>query len=302
MATGLRKSYDGFVAVDGIDFSIVRGECYGFLGPNGAGKTTTMRMIYRASPVSAGSLVVLGHEASGGEADRAIKARIGVVPQEDNLDQEMTVRENLALFCGFYGLRGRAARARVDELLAFADLEDKAGQRVETLSGGMKRRLLIARGLLGEPDLIVLDEPTTGLDPRARQVLWEKLGVLRQRQATLILTTHYMDEAERLCDRIAIMEAGKIVAIDTPLALIASFAAPHVVEVRLANLGLPDSARGLLELGLRSELLADRLLIYADDAEPVMREVLHQLPDHVALSRRGSLEDVYLNLTGHALT
>ena len=301
-AVGLKKTYGEFVAVDGIDFEIRRGECFGFLGPNGAGKTTTMRMIYRASPLTDGSLVVLGHEARGGQNDRLIKARIGVVPQEDNLDQELTVRENLSLFCGFYGLRGAAASARVDELLAFADLVAKAGQRVETLSGGMKRRLLIARGLLGRPDLVILDEPTTGLDPRARQILWEKLGALRQRKATLVLTTHYMEEAERLCDRIAIMGQGRIVAVDTPAALIENHAARHVVEVRLGVDGLPPHAADLTELGQRAELLTDRLLIYAAEAEPVIAEVLQRLPDHVSLARRGSLEDVYLNLTGKELT
>lgn len=223
-ASALTKSYDGLVAVAGVDFAIRRGECFGFLGPNGAGKTTTMRMIYRASPLGGGSLRVLGYEVGGGENDRLIKREIGVVPQEDNLDQELTVRENLAVFCRFYGIRGAAARARIDDLLRFAGLEAKADARVQHLSGGMKRRALIARGLLGEPRLVVLDEPTTGLDPKARQELWERLFALKRGRATLVLTTHYMEEAERLCDRLVIMDHGKIVAEGAPAELVARHA------------------------------------------------------------------------------
>ena len=221
LASGLTKRFDTFTAVDAIDFAVERGECFGFLGPNGAGKTTTMRMIYGASPITAGSLLLMGIEAAGGQRSREIKQRIGVIPQEDNLDHELTVTENLRVFCRFHGLSGADARARVGELLEFVQLTDKADAKVMMLSGGMKRRLMIARGLIGDPSIIVLDEPTTGLDPGARHNLWERLYDLRKRQVTLLLTTHYMDEAEQLCDRLVIMDRARIVATGSPRQLIA---------------------------------------------------------------------------------
>ena len=302
VARDLRKSYGDFEAVKGIDFAIKRGEAFGFLGPNGAGKSTTMRMIYRAAPVGSGSLEVLGLDGSTGANDRAIKRRIGVVHQENNLDEELTVRETLSVFCRFYRLRGGELRAKVEELMRFAELEDRAESKVITLSGGMKRRLMVARGMIGEPELVVLDEPTTGLDPRARQSLWEKLAALRRRNATLIVTTHYMDEAERLCDRIAIMDQGEIVAVDTPSALIAAHAAPHVVEVDMADvedLGIEDGLRALATRG--SEAFGGRLLIYADDAEVLMKAVVETTGGRPAHLRRGTLEDVFLRITGHGL-
>ncbi len=301
-AHALRKRFGALLAVDGISFAIERGECFGFLGPNGAGKTTTMRMIVRSSPVDEGELTVLGMDAASGRHDRAIKRRIGVVPQEDNLDQYLSVRENLEVFARFYGLRGAQARRRVDELVAFADLAERTDSRVETLSGGMKRRLLIARSLLGDPDLLVLDEPTTGLDPRARQRVWDKLGLLVGQDKTLVLTTHYMEEAERLCDRVAIMDRGRIVAVGPPADLIAEHCSPLVVDVRLRN-GAPDAIVGAaLEVpSCRVERLGERVLLYCHDGEATLAAVRRVAPDAPALVRRAGLEDVFLRLTGHTL-
>lgn len=299
-AIDLRKSYGDFEAVRGIHFSIARNECFGFLGPNGAGKSTTMRMIYRASPVGSGTLRVLGLDASTPANDRAIKARIGVVHQEDNLDQELTVAQTLEVFCRFYGLRGAEARARVDELIAFADLGDKRDRLVITLSGGMKRRLMVARGLIGDPELVVLDEPTTGLDPRARAVLWDRLAALRRRGATLVLTTHYMDEAERLCDRIAMVDGGRIVAEGTPTQLIAAHAARSVVEVDLGEEELPTALGEIGEHARSAERVGNRYLLYTDDDAllAAVTAVAPGLPVHL---RRGSLEDVFLRITGRGL-
>lgn len=299
----MRKSYGDFEAVKGIDFEIERGECFGFLGPNGAGKTTTMRMIYRASPVGDGSLTVFGMDAVTRDNDRAIKARLGVVPQQDNLDEQLTVRENLQVFTRFYGLRGREASAKVDELLDFAELAFKAEAKVDKLSGGMRRRLLVARGLIGSPDLVVLDEPTTGLDPRAREKLWEKLAILREQQATLILTTHYMREAERLCDRLVIMDQGEIVGHGTPEGLIAEHVSPYVVELRKSDAGEDLQAQAPQVFGAagRVEQLRDRTLLYTDDGEALIARVARDLPDRQALLRRASLEDVFLTITGKGL-
>ncbi|RDV36902.1 ABC transporter ATP-binding protein [Bradymonadaceae bacterium TMQ3] len=301
LARGLRRTFGEFVAVDGIDFEIERGECFGFLGPNGAGKTTTMRMIYRASPVDAGRLEVLGLDAASGDFDRQIKAQMGVVAQEDNLDTETTVRENLLVFCRFYGLSRTEAARRADELLAFAGLVEKADQRVQALSGGMKRRLMIARGLISRPRIVILDEPSTGLDPRARQNVWDGLARLREDNVTLVLTTHYMDEAERLCDRIAIMDRGRIVACDSPAGLIARCSAPQVIELSLRRGPLPDRAQPLLDRALRVEHLRDRVLLYVDTPEALVGDLTRELPDHPAMVRRASLEDVFLELTGRGL-
>lgn len=301
-AKNLSKRYGDFVAVDGIDFSVPRGVCFGFLGPNGAGKTTTMRMIYRASPVGGGSLKILGHEVADGRSDRHVKQRLGVVPQEDNLDQELTVFENLKVFARFYGLNRKQALARSEELLEFVHLRDKRDARVNELSGGMKRRALIARGLVGNPDIVVLDEPTTGLDPQARLNLWDRLRDLKRRDATLLLTTHYMDEAEQLCDHLIIMDRGKIVAEGAPKSLISEHVSRHVVEVALAKAGdLPDTASELTKMARRHEVHHDRLLLYVDDAESVVARAANLLPDSETLLRRSTLEDVFLKITGRGL-
>jgi lipooligosaccharide transport system ATP-binding protein len=301
-ARALSKRYGELEAVCGIDFEVRRGECFGFLGPNGAGKTTTMRMIYRATPVGGGSLRVLGFEAAGGQHDRAIKRRLGVIPQEDSLDHELSVRENLEVFARFYGLRGAAVRERAQELLAFVRLEDKADVRVIELSGGMKRRLLIARGLLASPELVVLDEPTTGLDPQARQDLWERLRALKRSGTTLLLTTHYMEEAHQLCDRLVIMDRGRIVAEGPPRALIAQHFAEHVVEVHLDTAaGLPPAVTTLCDAVERFEVLGDRVLLYTEAYEPLLARAAHELNELEVLVRRASLEDVFLKLTGRRL-
>lgn len=300
-AKGLFRAFDDFVAVNGIDFDIKVGECFGFLGPNGAGKTTTMRMIYRTSPVGGGTLEIFGRDASTQGADRDLKAMMGVVPQLDNLDQEMSVEENLTVFARFYGMSRADRRAKVEEMIDFADLVEKRHALVETLSGGMKRRLMIARGLLGDPKLVILDEPTTGLDPRARQRIWEKLSELRKRNATLILTTHYMEEAERLCDRIAIMDAGEIVALGSPRQLIAEHVSKHVVDVRLGFDGDRSTLKGLHADAERVEELQDRVLLYVDDAESLIARVAHEFPELDALVRQATLDDVFLKITGRGL-
>jgi lipooligosaccharide transport system ATP-binding protein len=314
-ATGLRKNYGDFVAVDGVDFEIPKGSCFGFLGPNGAGKTTIMRMIYRASPVGGGSLVILGHEAAGGKNDRAIKQRLGVVPQEDNLDEELKLRENLEVFARFYGLSRKEAKTRAAEMIEFVNLGDKRESRIRELSGGMRRRALIARGLLGNPDLLVLDEPTTGLDPQARLNLWDRMRDLKRKSATLILTTHYMDEAEQLCDTLVIMDKGKIVAQGRPRDLIKQHVSTHVVEIDLASghhaSGGPSGGTAtvppsnaiaeLTALATRHEQHHDRLLLYVNNGEEVVGRAAHLLPDAETLLRRSTLEDVFLKITGRGL-
>ena len=300
VASDLVKKYGDFVAVDGIEFEVRRGQCFGFLGPNGAGKTTTMRMVYRALPVTAGTLRILGHDAAGGREDRSIKQRIGVVPQEDNLDQELSVREQLEVFARFYGLARREAAARIDAHLDFLGLAEKSESRVRLLSGGLKRRTQIARGLLGDPDILVLDEPTTGLDPQARQDLWERLNALKRRKATLLLTTHYMEEAERLCDRLVIIDRGKIVAEGTPQQLLKDHVRSHVVEIRIHG-EVPEAAKELLQSVPRHEVLSERVLLYTDDGEALITKTARRLPDHRSLLRRSTLEDVFLKITGRAL-
>ena len=312
----LRKNYGDFVAVDGIDFEIPKGVCFGFLGPNGAGKTTTMRMIYRASPIGSGSLNILGHEVGKGENDRRIKQHLGVVPQEDNLDQELSVRENLEVFARFYGLSRKEAKACAAELLDFVNLTERADARVLELSGGMKRRVLIARGLVGNPKLVVLDEPTTGLDPQARINLWDRMRDLKKKEATLILTTHYMDEAEQLCDTLVIMDKGKIVAQGAPKALIREHVSSHVVEVELtqritahrvsdgaatSDAEVSKAVAELQALARRHEQHHDRLLLYVDDGEAVVTRAAQLLPDAETLLRRSTLEDVFLRITGRGL-
>jgi lipooligosaccharide transport system ATP-binding protein len=299
-ARNLTKRYGAMTAVDGIEFEVQSGESFGFLGPNGAGKTSTMRMIACASPMTDGELSVIGMDPRT-HATR-IKARLGVVPQIDNLDTELTVRENLEMYARYFDIPRETARGRIDELLDFVQLAERARDQVEPLSGGMKRRLTIARSLVNDPDLIILDEPTTGLDPQARHLLWDRLYRLKQRGATLIITTHYMDEAEQLCDRLVVMDKAKIVAEGSPRQLIERYSTREVLELRV-----PDGARRELDgrldgIASRVEDLPDRLLLYVADGERALEQV-HERGISVdsALVRRATLEDVFLRLTGRSL-
>jgi lipooligosaccharide transport system ATP-binding protein len=300
-ARGLIKTFDDLVAVDGVDFDVQRGEAFGFLGPNGAGKTSTMRMIGCVSPPSGGTLRILGLDpvAQGAE----IRARLGVVPQQDTLDFELTVRENIVIYGRYFGLARSDLRRRADELLDFVQLTERADSRVEPLSGGMKRRLTIARSLVNDPDVLLLDEPTTGLDPQARHTVWDRLFRLKQRGVTLILTTHYMDEAEQLCDRLVVMDKGKIAAEGSPRELIAQYSTKEVVELRFPADERPEDVAPRVEgLAQRVEALPDRLLLYSDDGDETASRI-HDLgirPDSV-LVRRSTLEDVFLHLTGRTL-
>jgi lipooligosaccharide transport system ATP-binding protein len=299
-ARGLYKAYGSFEAVKGIDVDVFKGEVFGFLGPNGAGKSSTMRMIAAVSPVSAGSLQVLGMDPA--TLGSQIRARIGVCPQDNNLDTELSVFENLAVYGRYFGLSRAAAAARADELLAFVQLTDRGKARVEALSGGMKRRLTIARSLVNDPDLLLLDEPTTGLDPQARHQLWDRLFRLKQQGVTLVLTTHYMDEAEQLCDRLVVMDKGLIVAAGSPAELIAEHSTREVMELRFP-VGDQDAAAALLDgLAQRVELLPDRLLLYTDDGDATASAVQERgLATLSTLVRRSTLEDVFLRLTGRTL-
>ena len=299
-ARSLTKRFGEFVAVDGIDFDVATGESFGFLGPNGAGKTSTMRMIGAVSPVSDGTLTVLGLDPRTNGPQ--IRARLGVVPQQDTLDTELTVRENLTLYGRYFGLSRAECARRADELLEFAQLAERADEPVEPLSGGLKRRLTIARALINEPDLLLLDEPTTGLDPQARHLLWDRLYRLKQRGVTLVLTTHYMDEAEQLCDRLVVMDKAKIVAEGSPRELIDRYSTKEVTELRFPP-GVQDSLDGKLDgLADRIEKLADRVLLYADDGDAVA-VAAHEcgLEPETVLVRRSTLEDVFLRLTGRSL-
>jgi lipooligosaccharide transport system ATP-binding protein len=299
-ARGLTKRFGEFVAVDAIDFDVAPGESFGFLGPNGAGKTSTMRMIGAVSPVTEGTLTVLGMDPRTHGPE--IRARLGVVPQQDTLDTELTVRENLTLYGRYFGLSRPECRRRADELLEFAQLAERADEPVEPLSGGMKRRLTIARALINEPDLLLLDEPTTGLDPQARHLLWDRLYRLKQRGVTLVLTTHYMDEAEQLCDRVVVMDKAKIVAEGSPRQLIERYSTKEVTELRFPP-DVQDSLDGKLDgLADRIEKLADRVLLYADDGEAVSVAAHERgLKPDTVLVRRSTLEDVFLRLTGRSL-
>jgi lipooligosaccharide transport system ATP-binding protein len=299
-ARGLTKKFGDFVAVDAIDFDIAKGEAFGFLGPNGAGKTSTMKMITTVSPITEGSLTVLGLDPT--TQGRSIRQRIGVVPQEDNLDLELTVAENLYVYGRYHDMSRADIRRRTTELLEFAQLTDRAKSPVEPLSGGMKRRLTIARALINDPELVILDEPTTGLDPQARHALWDRLYRLKQQGATLIITTHYMDEAEQLCDRLVVMDKGVIAAEGSPRELIKEYAPREVVELRFED-GQQDQAVLKLDgLAHRSEVLADRVVLYTDDAEATQHHMSERgiHPEQV-LVRRSTLEDVFLRLTGRRL-
>jgi lipooligosaccharide transport system ATP-binding protein len=299
-ARGLTKKFGDFVAVDGIDFDVAAGESFGFLGPNGAGKTSTMRIIAAVSPRSGGELRVLGIDPD--DAGAKIRARLGVVPQLDTLDTELTVLENLLIYGRYFDLSYAEARRRAMELLDFVQLTDRAKDLVEPLSGGMKRRLTIARSLINEPDLLLLDEPTTGLDPQARHLVWDRLYRLKQGGTTLVLTTHYMDEAEQLCDRLVVMDKAKIVAVGSPRELIDRYSTREVLELRFP-VGVQESLDGQLDgLGDRIEHLPDRVLVYAADGEAVAN-IVHErgLEPETMLVRRSSLEDVFLRLTGRSL-
>jgi lipooligosaccharide transport system ATP-binding protein len=298
-ARGLEKRFGDLVAVDGIDFDVQKGEAFGFLGPNGAGKSSTMRMIGCVSPPTGGTLSILGLDPL--REGPSIRARLGVVPQQDTLDTELTVRENVIIYGRYFGLSRKDCRVRADELLEFVQLSDRAKDRVEPLSGGMKRRLTIARSLVNQPEVLLLDEPTTGLDPQARHVVWAQLFRLKQQGVTLVLTTHYMDEAEQLCDRLVVMDRGVIAEEGSPLELIQRLSSRDVVELRFT--GDPPVIDEQVFDGQvsRVEILPDRVLLYTDDGDalvPVAHERLH--PQSV-LVRRSTLEDVFLRLTGRTL-
>jgi lipooligosaccharide transport system ATP-binding protein len=300
VARALTKRFGDFLAVDAIDFEVRAGEAFGFLGPNGAGKSSTMRMVGATSERTGGELAVLGLDPSRHGPE--IRARLGVVPQEDNLDLELSVSDNLYVYGRYFGIPRRELRRRIGELLEFARLAERAKEKVDNLSGGMKRRLTIARGLVNDPELLLLDEPTTGLDPQARHLLWDRLYNLKQKGVTLIITTHYMEEAEQLCDRLVVMDKGHIIAQGSPRELVERYVTKEVVELRMA----PGSDHRLQErvdgIAKRLELLADRALVYTDDgdatAEHLVRSGLSPLS---TLVRRASLEDVFLTLTGRGL-
>ncbi len=299
-ARGLTKRFGTFTAVDGIDFDVAPGESFGFLGPNGAGKTSTMRMIACVSPRSAGELSILGQDPDRNGPQ--IRARLGVVPQTDTLDTELTVLENLIIYGRYFDLSYAEAGKRATELLEFVQLNERRNDLVEPLSGGMKRRLTIARALINEPDLLLLDEPTTGLDPQARHLVWDRLYRLKQRGTTLVLTTHYMDEAEQLCDRLVVMDSAKIVAEGSPRSLIEQYSTREVLELRFP-VGVQETLNGQLEgLGERVEWLPDRVLVYAADGEAAANAAHERgLRPETTLVRRSSLEDVFLRLTGRSL-
>src|SRR4051794_21692371 len=299
-ARGLRKSYADFEAVRGIDLDVRRGESFGFLGPNGAGKSSTMRMIAAVSPPSGGELTILG--LSPATHGPQIRARLGVCPQEDTLDLELNIRDNLIVYASYFGIRRAEAASRADELLDFVQLREKATARVGDLSGGMKRRLTIARSLINEPDLLLLDEPTTGLDPQARHLLWDRLFRLKQRGVTLVITTHYMDEAEQLCDRLVVMDGGLIVAEGSPLELIREHSTREVAELRFPVGDHAAIAASVEDLADRVEVLPDRLLLYTHDGEAALVAVHERgLAPVAVLVRRATLEDVFLRLTGRTL-
>ena len=327
-ARGLTKRFGNFTAVDGIDFDLFRGEAFGFLGPNGAGKSSTMRMLGCVSPPTIGDLTILGGDPVRDGA--AIRARLGVVPQEDTLDNELTVRENLLVYGRYFGLPRKLINERTDQLLDFVQLTERADDQVDPLSGGMKRRLTIARSLINDPDILILDEPTTGLDPQARHVVWDRLFSLKQRGVTLILTTHYMDEAEQLCDRLVVMDHGKIAAEGTPRDLITRYSTPDVLELRFAPGDRDDAVlkiKELVEAGTSAPdtmadlaigraaggyggssprgatvVTADRILLYAADGDDFLARVHRAgLEPLTELVRRSTLEDVFLHLTGRTL-
>jgi lipooligosaccharide transport system ATP-binding protein len=300
IARGLTKKYDDFVAVDGIDFEVKKGESFGLLGPNGAGKSTTMRMIASTSRRTGGELTILGKDPN--KHGPEIRAHLGVVPQQDNHDGELKAWENLYIYGRYFGLSRAFLKKKVEELLEFAQLTEKRDVKVDQLSGGMKRRLTIARGLVNEPEILMLDEPTTGLDPQARHILWDRLFRLKEEGVTLVITTHYMDEAEQLCDRLIVMDKGKIMAEGSPAALIKKYSSKEVLEVRFGSKNNAEAAKKIAHLGDRIEPLPDRILVYSEDGEKVLKQI-HKLglEPQTSLVRRSSLEDVFLRLTGRTL-
>jgi lipooligosaccharide transport system ATP-binding protein len=300
VAKSLTKTYGDFTAVDGINFTVTRGEAFGLLGPNGAGKSTTMRMIGATLERTSGDLEILGKDPN--RKGPEIRAHLGVVPQQDNLDRELKVWENLYIYGRYFGLSRKFLKRKVEELIGFVQLEEKRDVKTEALSGGMKRRLTIARGLVNEPEILMLDEPTTGLDPQARHVLWDRLFRLKEQGVTLVITTHYMDEAEQLCDRLIVMDKGKIMAEGSPVDLIRDYSSREVVEVRFGSARNAEVAPQLSDLGDRIEVLPDRILIYAEDGEKILHDITALgLEPLTSLVRRSSLEDVFLRLTGRTL-
>ncbi len=297
---GLTKKYGDFVAVNGIDFHVRKSESFGFLGPNGAGKSTTMRIIAATSQRTSGEVSILGKdpEVNGPQ----IRAHLGVVPQEGNLDAQLTVTENLYIYGRYFGLSSKFIKSKINDLLEFAQLEEKRDTKVDALSGGMKRRLIIARSLVSEPDILILDEPTTGLDPQARHILWDRLFRLKEDGMTLLITTHYMDEAEQLCDRLIVMDKGSIMAEGSPAELIRKHSTKEVLEVRFGSDRNASMAPAMESLCDRIEVLPDRILLYTEDAEAVLESIMsagHH--PNTSLVRRSSLEDVFLRLTGRSL-
>ena len=299
-ARGLTKKFGDFTAVNGIDFDVLKGESFGLLGPNGAGKSTAMRMIGATSQRTSGELTILGKDPE--QFGPQIRAHLGVVPQQDNLDTQLSVTENLYIYGRYFGLSRKFLKGKIEELLAFAQLEEKRSAKVESLSGGMKRRLTIARALVSEPEILMLDEPTTGLDPQARHILWDRLFRLKEDGVTLLITTHFMDEAEQLCDRLVVMDKGAIMAEGSPAQLIKDYSTKEVLEVRFGserNAGMADDLRQLCD---RIEELPDRILMYTEDGEELLERVYKKnFHPKTSLVRRSSLEDVFLRLTGRTL-
>ena len=299
-ARGLTKKFGDFTAVNGIDFDVFKGESFGFLGPNGAGKSTAMRIIGATSQRTSGTISILGKdpELHGPQ----IRAHLGVVPQQDNLDMQLSVAENLYIYGRYFGLSRKFVKGKVDELLAFAQLEEKRDAKVENLSGGMKRRLTIARALVSEPEILMLDEPTTGLDPQARHILWDRLFRLKEQGVTLLITTHFMDEAEQLCDRLIVMDKGSIMAEGSPASLIKDYATKEVLEIRFGSDRNQEMGAKLRTMCERIEELPDRVLMYTDDGEALLEKIYAaDFHPKTSLVRRSSLEDVFLRLTGRTL-
>lgn len=300
VAKNLTKKYGDFVAVDGINFEVKKGESFGLLGPNGAGKSTTMRMIASTSQRTSGELSILGLDPNKNGPE--IRAHLGVIPQQDNHDKDLKVWENLYIYGRYFGLGRKYLKKKIEDLLDFAQLQEKRNVKVDDLSGGMQRRLTIARGLVNEPEILMLDEPTTGLDPQARHILWDRLFRLKEQGVTLVITTHYMDEAEQLCDRLIVMDKGKIMAEGSPADLIKRYSSKEVLEVRFGSAKNAEVADKLSALGDRTEILPDRILIYSEDGEKILSQIHKMgLEPQTSLVRRSSLEDVFLRLTGRTL-
>ena len=296
----LTKKYKDFAAVDGISFEVEPGESFGLLGPNGAGKSTTMRMVGAVSTRTSGSLDILGLDPN--EHGPEIRSQLGVVPQQDNLDMELRVRDNLIVYGRYFGISASACAAKADELLEFAQLSDRKKSKVDDLSGGMKRRLTIARSLMNDPKVLLLDEPTTGLDPQARHILWDRLFRLKEQGTTLLLTTHYMDEAEQLCDRLVVVDKGRIMAEGAPADLIRTYSTREVLELRFGSDNNAQVAEQLAGIGDRIDVLPDRILIYSNDGDADLDRIIATgFTPITTLVRRSSLEDVFLRLTGRSL-